>query len=255
MVFMVNLLVMLVGMVVTGVAVWVLVSEHIYLNTGWEELSVLIFAVLAIGLLISLLAFLACCGAITSSKCLLGMFVLSLLAVLVGQVSIAVLLYFKELDYRPLLREGVHDMVTKKYHPNNTATVLYWDTIQQGFSCCGSSGPTDWAHSLYNGYEENMKEIGIGATQSVLPFTIPASCCRNLADPLCSSTITPKFKTIIDEEIYFTEGCLRKTIKLISNNSFYLSISASIIICIEIIGIIFSTCLCCTIKKIEDMKP
>ena len=91
----VNLLVMLVGMVVTGVAVWVLVSEHIYLNTGWEELSVLIFAVLAIGLLMSLLAFLACCGAITSSKCLLGMFVISLLAVLVGQVCLAVLLYFK----------------------------------------------------------------------------------------------------------------------------------------------------------------
>ena len=91
----VNLLVMLVGMVVTGVAVWVLVSEHTYLNTGWEELSVLTFAVLAIGLLMSLLAFLACCGAITSSKCLLGMFVISLLAVLVGQVSLAVLLYFK----------------------------------------------------------------------------------------------------------------------------------------------------------------
>ena len=86
---------MLAGLVVTGVAVWVLVSEHIYLNTGWEELSVLIFAVLAIGLLISLLAFLACCGAITSSKCLLVMFAISLLAVLVGQVSLAVLLYFK----------------------------------------------------------------------------------------------------------------------------------------------------------------
>ena len=73
---------------------------------------------------------------------------------------------------------------------------------------------------------------------------------RNLDDPLCSSTITPKFKTIIDEDIYFTEvfhaliivkkynstntfqGCLRKTIKFISSNSFYLVISASIIICI-----------------------
>merc|ERR1712106_405774 len=133
---------------VTGLAVWVLVSEHIYLNTGWGELTVPIFVVLAIGLLMSLLAFLACCGSITSSKCLLGMFVISLLAVLVGQVSLAVLLYCKELDYRSFLREGVHEMVTKKYHPNNTATVLYWDTIQQGFSCCGSSGPTDWAHSL-----------------------------------------------------------------------------------------------------------
>eukprot|EP00090_Calanus_glacialis_P007170 TRINITY_DN15634_c0_g1_i3.p1 TRINITY_DN15634_c0_g1~~TRINITY_DN15634_c0_g1_i3.p1 ORF type:complete len:268 (+),score=64.84 TRINITY_DN15634_c0_g1_i3:347-1150(+) len=255
MVFIVNLLVMLVGMVVTGLAVWLLVSEHLYLSSSWEDFSLVTCAVLSVGLLISLLAFLACCGAITRSKCLLGMFVISLLALLVGEVSLVVLVYFKELDYRPLLREGVHEIVTEKYHPNNTATVLYWDTIQQGFECCGSSGPIDWAHSIYNGYQENTKEIGIGAKQAVLPFTIPSSCCRNLDDPLCSSTITPKFKTIIDENIYYSEGCLRKTINFISSNSFYLIIAASIIICIEMLGIIFSTCLCCAIKKIEDLKP
>jgi hypothetical protein len=43
-----------------------------------------------------------------------------------------IFLLFQELDYHPLLREGVHEIVTEKYHPNNTATVLYWDTIQQG---------------------------------------------------------------------------------------------------------------------------
>jgi hypothetical protein len=31
------------------------------------------------------------------------------------------------------------------------------------------------------------------------------SFLRNLADPLCPSTITPKFKTIINENIYYTK--------------------------------------------------
>ena len=89
----------------------------------------------------------------------------------------------------------MHEIVMEKYHPNNTATILYWDTIQQGvisetsiilynsenfpqFSCCGSSGPPDWASSIYNGYQENMKEIGIGAAVVVKPYNIPLSCCR-----------------------------------------------------------------------------
>ena len=95
MVFIVNLLVMLVGLVVTGLAVWLLVSEHLYLSSSWEDFSLVTCAVLSVGLLISLLAFLACCGAITHSKCLLGMFVISLLVLLVGEESVAVLVYFK----------------------------------------------------------------------------------------------------------------------------------------------------------------
>jgi len=255
MVFIVNLLVMLVGLLVTGVATWLLVSEHIFFSNSWEQFSISTIAVLSVGLLVSLLAFLGCCGAITRSKCLLRMLVISLLALLVGEVAVAVLVYFKELDYHHLLRSSVHETVLEKYHLNNTATVLYWDTIQQGFECCGSSGPIDWAHSIYNGYQENTKEIGIGFKQTVLPFTIPSSCCRNLDDPLCSSTITPKFNIVIDDNIYYSEGCLNKAIAFISSNSLYLMVSATIIISVEMLGIIFSTCLCCAIKKIEDLKP
>ena len=95
MVFIVNLMVMFVGIVVTGLAVWLLVSEHLYLSSSWEDFSLVTCAVLSVGLLISLLAFLACCGAITHSKCLLGMFVISLLGLMIGEVSVAVLVYFK----------------------------------------------------------------------------------------------------------------------------------------------------------------
>jgi len=254
-VFLVNLLVMLVGLCVAGVAVWLLVSEHLYLDSSWDQLSLATIVLLTVGLLISLLAFLGCCGAITRSKCLLGMFVISLLSLLIAEVVVAVLIYFKELDLRPLLKSGVNEIVSEKYHYNNTGTTIYWDTIQQQFECCGSSGPVDWAHSLYNGYNENTKEIGIGAQETALPFTIPSSCCRNMADPLCSRTITPKFKTVIDESVYFSEGCLRKALSFISSNSLYLLVAGIIIITVEILGIMFSTCLCCTIKKIEDMKP
>jgi len=254
---MVNMLVMLVGLSMAGVAVWLLVSEYHYLSSSWSDFSLLSCVVLALGLLSSVVAFLACCGAITNSRCLLGMFILFLLAMLVGEVTLALVVYFKGLDYGGVLREGVHEIVKYKYQQNNTPTTLYWDNIQQKFECCGSSGPSDWVFSLYNnnGYQDNTKEIGIGAHQTVLPFTIPSSCCRDLSDPLCSTTIIPKFNKNIDENIYFSEGCFTKAVNFITSNSFYFGIASIIIIFIEIMGIIFSSCLCCTIKKIEDMKP
>jgi len=256
MVFIVNLLVMLVGLAMAALGMWLLVSDYLYIGSGWEDLSMISCAVSFVGILMAFLGFLACCGTITNSQCLLGMFVIFLLAIMVVEVSVVVLIYLKEVDYHAVLRDGVHEIVTEKYQPNNTATVMYWDTIQQEFECCGSSGPADWAGSKYNGWQYlNMKEIGIGAQQAVMPFNIPASCCRNLADPLCSSTITPKFRTRIDENIYFTEGCLRKGLKILSSNNLYLYTTGSIIIATEILGVIFSTCLCCTMKKIEDMKP
>ena len=85
---------------------------------------------------------------------------------------------FQELDHESVLREGVHEIVMSKYHLNNTPTTIFWDTVQHQVECCGSSGPSDWAFSLYNGYQDTLKEIGIGAQQTVLPFTIPSSCCR-----------------------------------------------------------------------------
>ena len=61
----------------------------------WSDFSLLSCVVLAIGLLGFVVAFLACCGAITNSRCLLGMFIIFLLALLVGEVTLAVLIYFK----------------------------------------------------------------------------------------------------------------------------------------------------------------
>jgi hypothetical protein len=64
-----------------------------------------------------------------------------------------------------------------------------------------------WPHrlgySIYNGYQENIKEIGIGAKQAVLPFTIPKSCCRygqlgNYIPALLRREIVFKLDTLID---------------------------------------------------------
>ena len=95
MVFIVNLLVMLVGLAMAALGLWLLVSDYLSIGSGWENLSTIYCAVPLVGILITFLGFLACCGTITNSQCLLGMFVIFLLAIMVVEASVAVLVYLK----------------------------------------------------------------------------------------------------------------------------------------------------------------
>ena len=95
MVFIVNLLVMLVGLAMAVLGMWALVSDYLYLGSDWENFSTISCAVTFVGILVIFIGFLACCGAITNSQCLLGMFVISLLAIMVVEASVAVLVYLK----------------------------------------------------------------------------------------------------------------------------------------------------------------
>merc|ERR1711874_716877 len=231
----VNTLVMLFGVLLTTAGVALLVTEHLYLQTTWDQFSILSYSILAAGLVTLTLSFLGCCGSLVSSK--------------------GLLVYFQRIDYKGVTQTVIQEIVTDKYQKNNTLTVFYWDIVQSQFECCGFSGPIDWAYASYNGYQDITKEIGIGAAATALPFRIPSSCCRNSEDPLCSSTITPKFTTVIDEKVYYTEGCVNILFTLVSDHQIYFIMISALVLLIELLSIIFSTCLCCTIKKIEDLKP
>jgi len=207
-VLVVNLLVLFLGLLVTGLATWLLVSEHLYLSAAPSSLSLGSYLILGVGLLVSTLAFLGCCGALTTSRwlivpfsstmdthkalstdsplsrCLLVLFSLLLTLLTVAELTLVVLLQLKEVEITPLVSIGVKQTVEEKYHPANSGVTLYWDNLQQGLKCCGADGPQDWQDSLFNGQIEETREIGIGAALTRRPpFTVPLSCCRNLTDP------------------------------------------------------------------------
>jgi len=250
-----GLLLLCTGVLLTGLGTWLLISELLFLGSGPDQLPLLTYCLLFIGFSVFLLAILSFCGAATKSSCMLGTFSTLLLGLLISQLAMASIIYFKNIDYRPVLREAIHELVKEKYHMNNTATTFLWDTIQQEGQCCGATGPIDWALSFYSGNPENTKEIGIGASATVLPFTIPSSCCRRTEDPLCAGTIIPKIRTIIDENVYYTEGCFKRAVLFVSSHQLHMIVAGAVIIFIEFCGILLSTCLCCAFRRIDDIKP
>jgi len=237
---------LLIGLVMAVAALSTIAFEGV-------PLKPLFIFLLVCGLLITTLAFLGCCGSVTQSRCLLSTFLLSLLIVISAQFIFVILLFFKEIDIVPELRSEVRRLVLSDYNTNNTATVMVWDTLQREIGCCGYSGPVDWATSVFNNYEENSKEIGIGTEGSlVAPFQLPVSCCRE-EQSSCVPTIIPKLQLKINENEFYTKGCLVAIEELFLEHKHLVSLFIFIIFFIELL-MVFITCnLFCAIKK-KEMK-
>ena len=91
----VNLFVMIAGILMTAGGISLLVTEHLHLETAWYNFSLVSYFLLASGLVTLTVSFLACCGSLISSKCLLATFALCIICLVFGEITLGVLVYFQ----------------------------------------------------------------------------------------------------------------------------------------------------------------
>lgn len=96
----VNTLVMLLGALLTTAGAALLVTEHLYLGTSWEQFSMVSYSILAAGLVSLTISFLGCCGSLVSSKCLLFTFIFSIICLLIGEITMGLLVYFQVISHK-----------------------------------------------------------------------------------------------------------------------------------------------------------
>jgi len=219
--------------------------------TDWSWVAV---ALLGVGGTVVFIATMGCFGGLTQSRCFLVLFTICLMFIVVGELVLVGFLWFKHIDYDGLLNHTIRATVMTKYYPDNMAVVTYWDNVQQGLSCCGSSGPADWLESVYPDGPHTVKEIGIVSGYAVLTARIPRSCCRDLTSILCKSSLQVKDTPSLDPAVFFTQGCTEKIIQVMDNHLVFLLFACLGVLLLEILGIFFSLCLFCTKKKINDRK-
>lgn len=263
-VFVVNFLFWLFGLGVMAVSLWLLFDQQLYLQSvGAESTDYFVgtYIILGVGMLMTLVGFLGCCGAWKESTWMLGTFFVFLIIILVGEVAVGLLIYFDESSYKDVITNSVQATVKDKYHNNTTATVQTFDLIQEGLECCGSNGPIDWQKSLYNNYRDmNAPEIGIpkskGGNSRDLSglFNVPQSCCKEPDSQECRDTIRNIDPNNLKNNIIYTEGCSKQMIDFVEAHVIYLIAVAGGVAVIQLIGMIFSICLCCALKRIEDFK-
>ncbi|KAG8233140.1 hypothetical protein J437_LFUL010370 [Ladona fulva] len=229
-----------------------LVDPTFYMNVAQNESSYNngLYVLLGVGCLVFIVGLFGCCGAYKESQCMLVMFFCLLLVIVVGEIAGGTWAWNHSDQLEEMIRESVKRTVQTEYGKYDTRTVTF-DAIQSGLHCCGASGPSDWAGSIYNTGEKSTVDLSISSLLPVV-FQIPASCCKEPGQ-LCETSRSIGKAAAIAGVIY-SEGCVDKVIGVLHA---YEKVVGGIIIGLaitQVLGLIFSIILCCAVRAIDRYK-
>lgn len=235
-------------------SLWMLKDNTFYVRMAQDENNYYagVYLLLSIGLLLFVVGFLGCCGAYRESRNTLTLFFCFLLIVLVAQISAFVWGYSNLDQLEALVRSNVASIVRNEYGIMQERRLTF-DAIQEGLQCCGANGPSDWADSSFN---NKLEKGGVRLAISSTPtnYNVPYSCCSNEVSPEVCKTITQIVDSKpISSSIYHV-GCSSKLLDTIKHYSHYFIGVVVGINVIEILGLLCSLVLCCSIHVSDRCK-
>merc|ERR1711971_1021644 len=83
---------------------------------------------------------------------------------------------------------------------------------------------------------------------------IPTSCCKAPESQDCRTSIVLKSKQNPDARYIYMDGCADKLKTFLKDHLIYLLAAGMGIVLAEIMGMLCSLCLCCALKRIDDLK-
>ncbi|KAF0032311.1 hypothetical protein F2P81_014601 [Scophthalmus maximus] len=206
MMFIFNGVIFLAGGAILAVGIWVKVDSGSILgflgkieNAPPELRQVLNvgYLLIALGVLLVVIGFLGCCGAVRESKCMLMLFFIIVLLVFIAEVAGAVVI----LVFRPLADELFQKLGTAAvqnikadYGANPDITGL-WNTTMDTLKCCGFYNSSDFVGSPY--YRNH-------------DMRFPPQCCPG-SSYSCNQSEADNATTIT--------GCFPKILHLIDSNT------------------------------------
>ncbi|XP_072047845.1 CD151 antigen-like isoform X2 [Amphiura filiformis] len=231
--FVVNFLVWVTGIVLIGVGAYALVEAGKWEVLFGDENTLRAVAgfMLGVGVIICIVGFCGCCGAVKKSGCLLKIYFSLVLLIIVLEVVAGILAFVYQQDVERILKENIIKLIEEEYtgEEKNVPTETI-DLLQETFDCCGSAGFADWENSNYT--------VGAGVA-------VPMSCCKKPEDG-CNdgSPGNPDKKGDV-----FAEGCLMKFEEYVTEN--YLAVGGVCIglLVFEILACVFA---CCLIRAADD---
>ncbi|XP_067655197.1 CD9 antigen-like [Haliotis asinina] len=178
-----NVILSTIGLALLAVGIWVCLDPNIHMYLEEEEDIRLAriggYGLIAVGIIIAIVGFFGCCGALRESQCLLISFFISLTLIFIALVGLAVRLF--------VMKELVSDMVTNavktvldekvETYSTDVNSKAFMDTIQDKFDCCGSA---------------------VGAGDYFTGIQIPYSCrIENYVNPCVDKIVTPSLPTLV----------------------------------------------------------
>ncbi|XP_052066529.1 CD9 antigen-like [Mytilus californianus] len=143
-----NFLFWLLGCAMLGVGIWILVDDEFDKYTdGVDEFSLLYtaaYVVIVVGIIIMVIGFLGCCGAIRENQIMLVLFFACLFIIFCALLGIGIYMIVAKDGFRNVVSEVLKKKVKDTCDGNEDAT-NFMQVIQENFKCCGADGLTDYA--------------------------------------------------------------------------------------------------------------
>lgn len=181
---------------------------------------------ICVGVIVFIIAFLGCCGAIKEHYCMVTTFAVFMVIIFVLEIVAGVL----GLVYKTKVT-AVADKALKKglekYGKEEGANVFF-DWLQQEFKCCGIDGQKDWKPKA----SSNATVAPVGnATVAPVASGVPKSCCiKDHTKPNCVK---------VSANLY-TAGCKKKFEDFVKAKLVLIGAIALGIAFLQILGIIFA---------------
>ena len=212
-----NLIFFFLGCAIIGVGIYMQVKMAAYFDLLGDITinSATIFII--IGVIITIISFFGCCGAIMENSCMMYTFATLVTLMLLIEVGLtAVILIYKNETREEVIKQMKKGLANYNEDDHQGVT-LTWDAMQETYHCCGIEQPSDWESVL--------------AEQK----SVPDSCCKIKSDN-CG-------KGAVDSEAIFREGCFTKFAKDVETNVEIAGAVGGVLGAVQLIAILVACCL------------
>lgn len=174
--FATNFLVFVMGCVALGIGIYALVDGQalVDLVENSSDLTLNVYTTAAIlfivvSVMVVIVTFFGCCGAIKESKCMLGTYFTFILVMFIILIVGAVIGYSQAADQiKDPLKKSMEKYKINAESKEEQAIQQAWDGLQEDFQCCGIDAYGDW--------KDNCPDFPDSSANLV-----PKSCCSNKA--------------------------------------------------------------------------
>ncbi|XP_042863968.1 CD63 antigen-like [Penaeus japonicus] len=183
---------------------------------------------IAVGVLIFVVGFFGCCGAIKENHCMVVTFAVLLGMIFVVQLGVGITSYILSSDVENFLEDNMFKSM-RNYNTSRAGVYRTWNVVQHEHACCGTKNYEDWKSTYYG---ESVNGV-------------PDACCKEFTTD-CGRNV---FQDDTKLEQINQGGCFDKLKGDIKDNITVLGGVAIGIGCVQLIGIAFSCCLAKSLKR------
>jgi len=217
-----NLLFFFLGCAIIGVGIYMQVKMAAFFDLLGDITinSATIFII--IGVIITIVSFFGCCGAIMENPCMMYTFASLVTLLLLIEVGLTVVIWVYKGDAQnevaTQMKKGLENYNTTDAH----GVTLTWDAMQQTYHCCGVDEPRDW----------NAK----------FPNSVPDSCCK-INRPSFGEGCGKNALARPDNKNIFSEGCFDKFATDVATNVEITGAVGGVLGAIQLIAILVACCM------------